>query len=217
MSDIASLRARLGEISKQSDAIRTAAEALGRSLNDEERAKIDALSNEFEQVQADIARLEKIDQQRAAAGAGSGASAASGPSAAPRPRPSPARPPVGDVDPAGVKRAESILLALGIIVGIFAVLSLIGGDYFSLVIQAGISILTFLVGYKALRDGNINTARTFSLVMAWVYAGLQILGLILVLSITGGAVGGLFWVIWLIGWLFAWGYYYAYQCVTPKR
>ena len=210
MSNLESLRAKLGDISRKSEAITAGAAAMDRPLTDEERAKLDELAREFQAMEADIARMETIERQKAAA---AGAAQTARPSAAyARPFASYAVP---DVDPAAAKRAESMLIALGVIVAVFALLSIIGGDIISFIIQGAISLLTFLVGYKALKDGNINTARTFCLVMGWVYAGLQILSLVLVISVLD-QLGALFWIIWIIGWLFAWGYFYGYQCITPK-
>lgn len=212
MSNLESLRTKLAEINRRSEAITAGAAAMDRALTDEERAKLDELAREFQATEADIARLETVERQKASMSAASPQSARpSGPAYS---RPSAAYAEPGD-NAAGIKRAESLLIALGVIVGVFAVLSLIGGDIVSFVIQGGVSLLTFLVGYKALKDGNINTARTFCLVMGWIYAGLQILALILVLSVIG-QLNVLFWIIWLIGWLFAWGYFYCYQCITPK-
>jgi hypothetical protein len=210
MSTLESLRAKLGDISRRSEAVTAGAAAMDRPLTDEERAKLDDLAREFQSVEADIARLETIERQKASA-SGSGQTARPSASSA-RPSYASAEP---DADPATTKRAESMLIALGVIVAVFALLSIIGGDIVSFIIQGAISLLTFLVGYKALKDGNINTARTFCLVMGWVYAGLQILSLLLVISVLG-QLNVLFWIIWIIGWLFAWGYFYCYQCITPK-
>ncbi|MGF1626245.1 MAG: hypothetical protein ACFCVH_15285 [Alphaproteobacteria bacterium] len=216
MSNLESLRAKLSEINRKSEAITAGAAAMDRALNDEERARLDSLAQEFQAIQSDIARLETIERQKASvagpapdrpgtytAGPGAASSAASGAA-------------FGDVDPAGVKRAETMLLALGIILAVFAVLSIASSDVVGFVIQGGVSLLTFLIGYKALKDGNIRTARTFSLTMGWIYAGLQILFLIIMLAAFGSVLGPIFWIVWIIGWLFAWGYFYSYQCVTPK-
>lgn len=220
MSNLESLRTKLAEINRRSEAITAGAAAMDRALTDEERAKLDELAREFQATEADIARLETVERQKASMSASQSGASQSGASQSARPSgPAYSRPSAGYAEPgdnaAGIRRAESLLIALGVIVGVFAVLSLIGGDIVSFVIQGGVSLLTFLVGYKALKDGNINTARTFCLVMGWIYAGLQILALILVLSVIG-QLNVLFWIIWLIGWLFAWGYFYCYQCITPK-
>lgn len=217
MSNLDALRARLADITRRSEAISAGAAAMDRALTDEERAKLDELAREFRAVEADIARLETIERHKASV-SGAGPAGTAPPSRpAPGSRPAYGAGTVGDdgLDPARVKRAESTLIALGVIVAVFALLSLLGGDILAFLIQGAISLLTFLIGYKAIRDGNIGTARTFCLVMGCVYAGLQILFLLLVLGVLG-QLGVLFWIIWLIGWLFAWGYVYCYQCVTPK-
>lgn len=212
MSNLDSLRARLAEINRQSEAISGGAAAMERPLNEEERAKLDTLSTEFQTIEADIARLETIERQKSSvSGQGAAAGAAAG---AHNPAQSTSASAVA-ASPAGAKRAETMLLALGIILAVFALLSIIGQDYFGLIIQGTVSLLTFLIGYKAIKDGNIATARNFSLTMGWIYAGLQILFLVIVLAVFE-YLGPLFWLMWAIGWAFAWGYFYAYQCLTPK-
>lgn len=215
MSNLDSLRARLAEINRQSEAISGGAAAMERPLNEDERAKLDTLSTEFQAIEADIARLETIERQKSSvSGQGSAAGAAGTAAGSQRPDQSTSASAVA-ASPAGVKRAETMLLALGVILAVFALLSIIGGDVMGLIIQGAVSLLTFLIGYKAIKDGNIGTARTFSLTMGWIYAGLQILFLLLVISIVD-YLGPLFWIMWAIGWAFAWGYFYSYQCLTPK-
>ena len=51
--------------------ITAGAAAMGRPLNDEERAKLDSLAAEFDGVRADIARLETIERQKASMSAAS--------------------------------------------------------------------------------------------------------------------------------------------------
>lgn len=217
MSELERLRGRLAEINRQSEAITAGAAAMERSLNDEERAKLDTLSQEFQTVEADIARLEALERQKASVSGG--AAAAPEPAAAPAAASATASATAAaaGVDGANVKRAESILIALGVILAVFGVLALIGQDFISFIVDGIVSLLTFLVGYKAIKDGNIGTARTFCIVMGSIYAALLLIVLIISLAVTGGALGPIFWIIWLIGWLIAWGYFYSYQCITPKQ
>ena len=216
MSELERLRGRLAEINRQSEAITAGAAAMERSLNDDERAKLDTLSQEFQTVEADIARLEALERQKASVSGG--ATAAPEPAAAPAAASATASATAAaGVDGANVKRAESILIALGVILAVFGVLALIGQDFISFIVDGIVSLLTFLVGYKAIKDGNIGTARTFCIVMGSIYAALLLILLIISLAVTGGALGPIFWIIWLIGWLIAWGYFYAYQCITPKQ
>jgi len=224
MSAIESLRTRLQDINRRSEAIRAAAEAMDRTLTDAERDKLDDLADEFDTVEADIRRMETIERQRQAAAAGPDASPSAG--QAPEPH-EPETRPQGNraqrgggvaVSPANVKRSESMLIALGVSMGVSALLVLLlFGDVLTLLVDGGVSLVTFLLGYKALKDGNIGTARKFSLTLAIVIFVLLTLQLLIALAADDAFlfVGGVFWALWTFSWLVGCGYLAVHQWLGP--
>ena len=71
-SPLDALKQRLVDVTEEAQEIQAAADAEGRDLGDEEQSKVDTLLAEFDRVQADIKRREKIAAQAAKLTAGTG-------------------------------------------------------------------------------------------------------------------------------------------------
>ncbi len=108
-----------------------------------------------------------------------------------------------------------MLLVLGIVMGVLAVLALIGGDIIGLLIDGAISGCTFAFGYAPLQKNNVPPARTVSLVCAIVLGIFAIITIIILAS--AGAFAGIFIIALLIMLAVIGGYAFAYTRLTPKR